>query len=248
MGRNSISFIVKKASFKAPIIIGGSKFSGTEVAVSILSCHPHIHAIRNVKQSYPRYHYLALEAERKAAAVSTDRNGGGPIDLLYLNKELIQDKISPSARRWASTNHLTVLVFKDLLDYYGKDLRILNIVRDGRDVVIENDARILARYAVPCDRWVYDVKEGMKFENHPQVLTIRYEDLVQDTEITVKRIAEFIGESDNEPFLHYPKGAKIIDSHYWIGKWQQAQYARRVEDLLQTPGALECLRHYGYLK
>jgi Sulfotransferase domain len=248
MGRNTFPFIVKKASFKAPIIIGGSKFSGTEIALSILSRHPNVHSIRNIKLNYPRYHHLALAVDRTATTASTNRNGGGPIDLLHLNKMLMRDRISSSAKRWASTNHLIILVYKELLDYYGKDLRILNVVRDGRDVVTEKDVKIMARYAVPCDRWVYDVKEGVKLENHPQVLTIRYEDLVQDTEKTTKKIAEFIGESDIGPFLHHSKGAKIVESHYWVGKWQQAQHAKRVEDLLQTPGALECLQHYGYLK
>lgn len=248
MGKNTFSFFVKKASFKAPIIVGGSKFSGAEVVLSILSCYPNIHAIRNIKLNYPKYHHLSLAINRIVTTSTRNSKEDCPIDLLHLNKRLMQERISSFARRWASTNHLSVIAYKELLAYYGKDFRILNVVRDGRDVVIENDPKIMARYAVPCDRWVYDVKEGMKFENHPQVLTVRYEDLVQNTKITIQQIADFIDEKDIGPFLNYPKGARIIEPHYWVGKSRQPQYAERVENLLETPGALECLQYYGYLE
>ena len=162
--------------------------------------------------------------------------------------KLSKNRISRSARRWSYANRLNVLVYEALLKQYGKKARIINMVRDGRDVVAEKSSRVMGRYAVDGERWVHDVREGMKVEDHPQVLTIRYEDLIKDHEGTMKKVGQFIGEKDVTPFLTYPKRAQIMHDKYWIGKWKQPQYASRVEDLLKTPGALECLQHYGYIE
>ncbi len=246
--RNTLLFKMKNSSFKAPIIVGGSKASGAELILSILSSHPSIHAVRGLKLEYPGYHPRSLGARRAFAPNSRSPQKASPIDLRYLKKTFIQEKIAQETQRWAGANRLNIIIYQELLNYYGKDLRILNVVRDGRDVVVEDDIKIMARHAVPCDRWVYDVKEGMKFEDHPQVLTIRYEDIIRNHERTIRKIAEFIGEEDIAPLLHYPKKAQMIEPHYWIGKWRQPQYADRIEQLLQTPGAQECLQHYGYIK
>jgi len=157
-------------------------------------------------------------------------------------------QIPLSAKRWCGVSPLGVLAYGQLLSYYGENIRILNIVRDGRDVVTEYDKRVMEKYVVDGKRWVFDVKAGMNFDDHPQVLTIRFEDLIQDYEATISRICEFIGEKDATPFLKYPKGATIIEDKYWIGKWKQPQYSDRIEHLLQTPDAQECLQYYGYIK
>ena len=248
IGRNSFSFVVKKAILKAPIIVGGSQFSGAEFMLAMLSSHPNIHAIHDVQLNYPQYHPLSLVARQKATFQPENRLGQHPINTLHLNKMLLHDRISSSAKRWATSHSLSIFAYQELLDFYGKGLRILNIVRDGRDVVVENDLRITGRYAVPCERWVYDLKKGMEFENHAQILTIRYEDLAQKTEEVMYKVAEFLEEKDMHPFLNYPKGAKIVRPGYWIGKWQQPRYDERIEMLYQTSGARECLQHYGYLQ
>jgi hypothetical protein len=239
-----IAPILKMLVFSSPIIIGGSKESGAELMLSILSCHPNIHAISKLHFNYPARH--PLSPDRSVKSNQTNRQNTPPVNLRRLISPLINEPVPPSVRRWCGASHLSVLVYDRLLEYYGKKVRILNMVRDGRDVVIEKDRQVMARYAVPCDRWVHDVKSGMTFENHPQVLTVRYEDLLQDYETTINRVSEFIGEQDTAPFLNYPKGATTMTDQYWIGKWQQPQFSDRVEALLQTPDALECLQHYEY--
>jgi len=205
--------------------------------------------MRNIKLSFPRFHPLSLDLERNLISNSKPRNHTTPIDLAAFWKKIFKERNIPfSAKRWMSTNRLSVLVYQELLDYYGDDLRILNVVRDGRDVVVENDEKIMGRYAVSPERWVYDVIEGMKFEDHPQVFTIRYEDLVQNRAQTIRRITEFIGEEDRVPFSFNRKKAKIVEPRYWIGRWQQPQFSERIDEFLQTPGARECMQHYGYIK
>jgi hypothetical protein len=244
--KNRLAFVIKKTSFASPIIIGGSKASGTEFLLAMLSGHQNLHTLPNIKLAQFNRHPLV--SDRNSFQNYRHRKKAHPIDIYHLNYVLLKRRISFSAKRWVSTNRLSILAYEELLNYYGKGLRILNIVRDGRDIVIENDAKILGRYAVPCERWVYDVKEGIKFENHPQVLTIHYEDLIQAPEGAIQEIANFIGETNFQPFLQYPKKAKMVESGYWIGKWKQPQYTERINELYQTPEAKECLQHYGYLE
>ncbi len=248
VARNRLVLMMKGRQIrKAPIVLGGSLSSGVDLILSFLSSHPHLYAIRKIELSKPKYHPLSQEVHRNFVSRVKTQIGVPPVELKLLNKKIVQGYLSYSAQRWVGANRLSVLVYQELLDYFGEGLRIINVVRDGRDVVVENDPKIIGRYHVTPERWVYDVREGMKFENHPQVLTIRYEDLAQKTEKTLKHLSGFLGESNVAPFLNYPKKAKIVEPGYWIGKWKQPQYADRVEQLMQTPGALECLRHYEYL-
>jgi hypothetical protein len=226
------------------IIIGGCKESGAEFMLAVLSCHPNIHALRNLQLSYPTHHPLSRNQSLKSN--QSNNKGTSSIDQNQLIMNLPDKPMLFSGRRWCGANHLSVLVYDRLLEYYGKKVCILNMVRDGRDVVTESDQQVMAKYSVECERWVHDAKIGMYFEDHPQVLTVRYEDLIQDYEATIGRVCAFIGEQNPAPFLNYPKNATIIVDQYWIGKWQQIQFSDRIEALLQTPGALECLQHYGY--
>ena len=38
-----------------------------------------------------------------------------------------------------------------------------------------------------------------------------------------------------------------MEDRPWIGKYKQPQYIQKVESLLNVPGAIENLQHYGYL-
>ena len=107
--------------------------------------------------------------------------------------------------------------------------------------------KVMAKYVVDPEWWVYDIKAGIEFESHPQILTVRYEDLVQDYDKKIQEICTFIGESNPTPFLSYPKGATIIEDGYWIGKWKQTQFSERIGHLLAIPDATIYLQHYGYI-
>jgi len=244
-----LASLVKILTFsKPPIIIGGCRKSGVELLLSILSCHPKIHTLRNVKLKHPSRHPLTPEADRVANNnQSNPKNLFSPFDLRTLYLKMVRMPIPFTANRWCGASPLSILAYDRILNYFGENVRILNIVRDGRDVVAETDRRVMEKRVVSEERWVHDVKAGLNFSDHPQVLTIRYEDLIRDYEKTINHICEFIGDQDPTPLLNYPKGAKHITPRYWLEKWQQKQFSERVEDLLQTPGALECLRHYGYI-
>ncbi|MBT3321284.1 MAG: hypothetical protein HN392_03265 [Anaerolineae bacterium] len=245
--RRHIISAMKTLTFSSPpIVIGGSQGSGAELILSILSCHPNIHTVSgDVKLNYPTRHPLLPIRTVKSHRINTNKKV--PINLQELRIKLYREPIPFSSKRWCGLSSLSVLAYERLLTYYGKGIQIINIVRDGRDVVTEEDKKIMARYLTTAEQWVYDIKAGIKFENHPQVLTLRYEDSIQNYEDTINMICEFIGEEDKTPFLNYPVGATIIQDSYWIGRWQQPEFVGRIDELLKTPSAEICLEHYGYL-
>jgi Sulfotransferase domain/Sulfotransferase family len=240
---------IKLITFSAPpIIIAGSRKSGVEQLLSILSCHPNIHAVGTIKLNHLTHHPLSPEADRKKERILAEGDDlSGAIDQKKLVFNLLSKPISLSAKRWAGACPLGILAYARILNQFGKNIRIINVVRDGRDVVVESTKKVMAKYVVDPEQWVHDIKAGVEFESHPQILTVRYEDLVQDYEKIIREICTFIGESNPAPFLSYPKGATIIEDGYWIGKWKQAQYSERTGHLLAIPDATIYLRYYGYI-
>jgi Sulfotransferase domain/Sulfotransferase family len=241
--------LIKLLSFSAPpIIIAGSRNSGVKQLLSILSCHPNIHVTGSIGLNYPKHHPLSPEADRNNDRFHTkEACSSNAIDQKHLFYKLLCKPVLLSAKRWAGASRLAVLAYGRLLKQFGKNIRIINVVRDGRDVIVESNKKVMAKFLVDSEQWVYDIKASIEFEAHPQILTVRYEDLVQDYDKTIREICRFIGESDLAPFLSYPKNASIIEDGYWIGKWMQAQYSERIEHLLANPDATKYLKHYGYM-
>ena len=78
------------------------------------------------------------------------------------------------------------MFFGKVLEEFRERVKIIHIVRDGRDVVLSRHPVDTARHWISPSRWVEDVSAGLSFEGHPQVLTIRYEDLVKEYDITIR--------------------------------------------------------------
>ena len=99
------------------------------------------------------------------------------------------------ARRFADKTPPYVFIIDELLAVWP-DAKIINVVRDGRDVALSvmglpfgaNNAWAAAR------DWAEGIRAGLKAEvDHPEhVMTVRYEDLVQHPREQVERICRFV--------------------------------------------------------
>ena len=249
LGKIRVASFIKFITFSAPpIIITGSRKSGVEQLLSILSCHPNIHVVDTIKLNHLIHHPLTPEADRAKERIHAEGEGlSNVIDQKKLIFNLLSKPILLSAKRWVGASPLGILAYDRILNQFGENIRIINVVRDGRDVIVESTKKVMEKYVVEPEQWVYDIKAGVEFEGHPQILTVRYEDIVQDYEKKMQEICAFIGESNPDPFLSYPKGATIIEDGYWIGKGKQAQFSERVGHLLAIPDATIYLQHYGYI-
>ncbi len=245
-----IASLFKLMTFSAsPIIIVGSRKSGARQLMSFLSCHPTIHVADSLQLTHPTRHPVTPEADRAKELVSTNvENSSEVIDKKKLMFNILKKPILFSAKRWIGVSPLGIVALERIIEQFGSKVKVINLVRDGRDVVIEEDNKVMAKYVVDPERWIYDIRVGIEFEQHPQVLTIRYEDLIQNRETTLREICAFIEETDIAPLLNYPVAATKIEDGYWIGKWKQAQFSEHVAQLLGNPDAVKYLRHYGYIE
>lgn len=234
-----------------PIVIGGCGRSGTTLLLSILSCHPKIFAIDIETVA------LCPDGYGADGLYNRTSNLDVPFRLEKIYQYLIDHEIPESCTRWCEKTPRNVLYFDRILRHFGERVRIIHIVRDGRDVVTSLHPGHVERFWVTPHRWAMDVAAGRKMENHPQILTIRYEDLVRQYEMTMRRLCEFIDEEFDAAFLSYPNSARIKESGAWfnpaqatndksIGRWKDPKYNEIIESLLLEPMALELLRHYGY--
>lgn len=236
---------------RKPIVIGGGGRSGTTLLLSILSCHPNIFAIGRETHAFCPDGYV-----REGGYNPTPRLNS-PFRLWRLYRNLAHQQLSGSLTRWCEKTPRNVVYFGKILQYFGERVRIINLVRDGRDVVTSYHPPDPTRFWISPPRWVQDVSAGKQIEGHPQVLTIRYEDLVLNYEKTVRRICEFIEEEFISAFLSYPESATVRDSLAWVTpakevdassivRWKAPEYAQRVNSLLSEPMAADLLLHYGY--
>jgi hypothetical protein len=225
-----------------PILIGGCGRSGTTLLSSILSTHPHI----------------AVASEESRAFIARwklgERDTRVRIGRVY--RGLITHEIQATATRWCEKTPRNILVVPKILDYFAGRVKILQIVRDGRDVVSSVHPKHPELYHVDPERWVNDVTVGLEAAKLPQVFTFRYEDLVQRYRETMDAVMRFL---DEDPTLlgSYPFDATVQSHKAWwekarpisassIGRWREPRFAARVAELLARPGARDLLAHYGY--
>ncbi|KPA10921.1 Sulfotransferase [Candidatus Magnetomorum sp. HK-1] len=219
---------------KPPIIIGGCGRSGTTLLLSILGAHPSIQAIND--ETYAFYPY--------------------PFRLSLLSFALDQ-KISKQKTRWCEKTPKNVRAFGDILKLFDSNVRLLHIVRDPRDVVTSVHPNHPAKFWVPIERWVEDVQVGLNHKN--QTLIVRYEDLVLDTEKTIRIICDYIGETFEKKMLNIQKYSSVKQNAAWgkekvksihhnsIKKWEKPEYKVIIDHLMENEKAVQLMRELGYI-
>ena len=228
------------------IVIGGCARSGTTLLLSILSGHPRIAAIPVETQTLCPTAYWG------------DFNRLAELQIDRLARHMSTLDIPDDCRYWCEKTPRNVHFFGPILERLGTSARLIHVVRDGRDVVCSRHPDAPTRFWVSPGRWVKDTTAGIAFLRHPQVLTVRYEDLVTCFALTVEEICGFLDLETTPEVLSYPEHATIRTSNAWrgparpptpvgVGRWRSASMASRVDQLLASPGASEVLRQFQYL-
>lgn len=236
---------------KRPIIIGGCGRSGTTLLLSVLSCHPAIWGIPMETVA------LCPDGYGEDGLYNKNPDLSVPLDTWKIYQHLIENSIPDRVERWCEKTPRNILYFERILESFGSGVRLIQIVRDGRDVITSRHPADSDNFWVPIDRWVQDVTAGLKFETHPQVLTVRYEDFLNDYEASLKSICDFVGEEFVDEFLAYPETSKVNQHLAWdggsraistksIGKWKKPEFSEVVKAFEEYPEAMRLLEHYAY--
>ncbi len=236
--------VEEKQFSKEPIYIGGCGRSGTTLLLSIISSHPEIFACPEELEMFNK--------------VETDNNGKKipkRIDRLY--RTLLTNKIDDTCNRWCEKSPTNVRHIQDMDSFHDGKFKFLNIVRDGRDVILSKHPTSPSEYWVSPERWVKDVKAGFKEEDNPNVYTVRYEDLILNFEEEIKKICSFLEVPVCHEILNWHEYTTVRKNRAYfgkvknifktsIGKWKKPEHKARVEQLLEFDEAKMLLSKYGY--
>ena len=98
---------------------------------------------------------------------------------------------------------------------------------------------------------------GLRFRDHPQVLLVRYEDLVLDFHSTVETICAFLDESPDPLVLDWYQNTTVHSHTAWqgsvrpihdasIGRWKRPEHSQQAGRFIQNAGAVALLEDLGY--
>lgn len=230
-----------------PVIVGGCERSGTSLLQSIVSAHPDI---------------FAVEAETWAFCYGSAAGflGNKPVRISRLLKALGSEQSLPSCTRWCEKSPANIFYFKDILNYFSGNVKLIYIIRDGRDVVSSMHPGNSAKPWVSIERWVEAVEEGYRYKDDKRVLTIRYEDLITDFENTIKRVCEHIGVNADTNIMNWHQHATIKSSVNLIGnavnkitnksirKFERDDFKHPqiIDEFMSNERAVYFLKHYSY--
>ncbi len=113
---------------------------------------------------------------------------------------------------------------KEIMDCFP-NARIINIVRDPRDVLLSQKNKWRRRHLgaknIPCKEafrswvnyhpytisrlWVSAVRTANRYSDHPWFISIRFEDLLQNPEVMVKKLCDFAGINFEGAMLEVPQ-------------------------------------------
>lgn len=164
---------------------------------------------------------------------------------------------------WANVD-IATLDSMDLVQGWFSGARFVHIVRDGRDVALSHRTMPYgAGNIAECARaWAYRTESNIKMGRilgQSRYMTVRFEDLVLDTEPTLERICCFLGVPYDEAMLRYNKmvDEKIPANRRWlwpaisqppqpskVGQWRRQM--TRSQRIVFESIANQALKDWGY--
>jgi len=230
---------------KPPIIIGAAPRSGTTLLLSILDSIPTIYGIHN--QSY--------------GFTSWQKNAEGqliPVRLDRFYRELLWRRIPSEVNRWCEKTPKNVIYFDKIFNWFGDQVKVIHLVRDGRDVVTSKHPKHRPNdYWVRIEKWVEHVSFALQLTGHPNLITIRYEDLVFEFKKEMKKLCHFLDEDTIPDQKAWIQKTSLKRSKHWhhpvenlhsksIGRWKDQKHQARIQEFMENQEAVGLLKRFGY--
>lgn len=231
---------------EAPVFIGGCGRSGTTLLLSVLSahnrlfCHPKELGLFNKRQDVLKQGKKDLSRKHR------------------MHLSFILNRIPKTATRWVEKSPSNIKHIPKIDTYTDGQFKFIQILRDGRDVILSRHPTAPDRYWVDPERWINDVTVGLTWINDPRVHTIKYEDLLSNYEATIRGICDHIGIETSPEILNWHEHARVTENRAFfskvqplttssIGKWREPKNAKRVAELTDKPEAVALLKQLGYM-
>ncbi|MFA6215983.1 MAG: sulfotransferase, partial [Patescibacteria group bacterium] len=196
---------IRKQLSLPPIIIGGTSRSGTTLLLSILSAHPDIFAI-------------PFETYAFANPWNKNQHLTPPLRLDKIYQCLADYEIPKNCHRWCEKTPWNIFWFNDIFRLFKGRVKLIFIVRDGRDAVLSIKSNNPNRpFAQKVEDWTEEAEAALIYKNNPLILGIKYEDLVLNYEATIRKVLNFIGEEFDERILLWDQYATVQTHRAWAG-------------------------------
>ncbi len=164
-----------------PIYVVGCGHSGTSIMLAILGNHPALYPI-----PYESSMFLRKEPEIRKMMLQWDS------ECLQWGK-----------KRWLEKTPPHIFQIEKFLKY-RPDSQFIIMLRDGRDVVCSLKFREQYQdFTKRVERWIYDNLAGLPYWHHPQVTVVKYEDLIENANLVLGKILNFLGEDNAKNLLDY---------------------------------------------
>jgi len=122
-------------------------------------------------------------------------------DRIYIQKQL------PKGEIFLTKFPGDLMVIKPFLTMMP-ELKVICMMRDPRDVIVSKHGSAKDQYWCSLRAWHTSIKHHRKIGGHPQMLTVHYEDLVQDPDAVQEKIQQFMPFlKKKHPFSEYHQHA-----------------------------------------
>lgn len=231
----------------APVFLFGFERSGTTLLSMMVGAHPEIAVTLSVTGLWYRYgrrldEYNRLRDSADVERLVDDVLGEERIRLwdVTLKREDVADGLGVGSfpevmarfhliyarekgkARWGNVD-IATLANMDAASAWFPEGRFVHIVRDGRDVALSHETYRYTPYNTwECaSAWARALEVNLKMGavlGPGRYLVVRYEDLVLDSETTLRRICQFVGVDYSSRMLEYPTmvDEKIPRDRRWL--------------------------------
>jgi hypothetical protein len=211
----------KYVSQNNPVVIGGCARSGTSLLRVMIDSHPNIYC-------GPETGLLYLKTLSSKKILGLSKKFNIPEKQIQRLKKQTSSYIQfiesfftllrelEGKPRWGEKSPANILHLDRIYQHFPNS-QFIHIIRDGRDTASSlkrfprykmlNDKRVELDTNNPLDhcirRWVRDVREGLRWRGDPRYIEVKYEELIQNEEKTLRKIFRFLNEPWKQEVLKY---------------------------------------------
>lgn len=229
-----------------PVIIGGAPRSGTTLLLSILGSHPAIHAVSFETQAF------SLIRKHQNSALNHKEN------MTKFKRYILLEHIKSSAKMWCEKTPNNIHHLDHILKEFNGRVKIIHIVRDGRDVITSKHPTKPDTYYTDTETWLHNTNLGLSKKELPNVYTVRYEDIIDDFKDTITKVLHFLGLEWDVTIEQFHANSTVKKNVAFEGgkvaglynkskeKWLKPEHKAVIEAFYKNEKATALLKELGY--
>ena len=155
---------------------------------------------------------------------------------------------------------------KSLIDFINEGVKLIVMLRDGRDVVVSRHKSEPSSYWCGPKRWINSIEEllsALALDKKEMIHIVRYENLTIDFQSEMKELQKFVGLELDSNYINFHNEHQKANQITWAmngirpvspnsGMWQMEEHQIRINEVLNDNDSgyrfKELLKKTGYLE